>query len=186
MTERALADTKCIFCRPDPVTQAKIWVTRFNDAAAAIFSASEMSLPELREAVLTTTATTKDQLPWLKLAEFGNERTSNNSLRHNANVTAISGVETDYDTEVMSLEEAIAIVDRARLLALMYTSPSHTAAKPRWRIVLPTSRSMAPNERAKLVARVNGLFGGIFDDASFTLSQAFTSAVSTSIQNTAR
>jgi len=36
-----------------------------------------------------------------------------------------------------------------------------------------TSCELAPTERSKLVARVNGLFGGIFAPESFTLSQAY-------------
>jgi hypothetical protein len=61
----------------------------------------------------------KDKLPWLKLAVFGDERTRNNSLRHNANVKEISGVEVDYDAKEMTFEEAVARCDRAQLMALL-------------------------------------------------------------------
>ncbi len=39
--------------------------------------------------------------------------------------------------------------------------------------MLPTSRPLDPKERAKLVARVNGVLGGIIAGESFTLSQSF-------------
>jgi putative DNA primase/helicase len=109
----------------------------------------------------------------LKFATFGEERSSNNSFRHNANVKAISGTELDYDGEQVSFEGAVATLAKARLLALIYTSPSHSAAKPRWRVVLPTSRDLPPTERERLAARVNGVLGGIMAGESFTLSQAF-------------
>jgi hypothetical protein len=148
-------------------------VTFFADHGASTLSTADMTLQELRALILKTTVRTKDKLPWLKLATFGDKRTKENSLRHNANVEAITGIELDYDAEKMSFDEAVAIVQQARLTALVYTSPSHTSAKPRWRIVLPTSRDLPPVERKKLVARVNGLFGGIFAGESFTLSQAY-------------
>ena len=135
-------------------------VTFFADHGASTLSTADMTLQELRALILKTTVRTKDKLPWLKLATFGDKRTKENSLRHNANVEAITGIELDYDAEKMSFDEAVAIVQQARLTALVYTSPSHTSAKPRWRIMLPTSRDLPPVERKKLVARVNGLFGG--------------------------
>ena len=38
---------------------------------------------------------------------------------------------------------------------------------------MPTSRPLPPSERANLVARVNGLFGGVLAGESFTLSQSY-------------
>ena len=90
-----------------------------------------------------------------------------------ANVVSISGIEADYDGEEISFEEATKIVEAARLSALLYTSPSHTEEKPRWRVLCPTSRDLPPEQRAKLVARLNGIFGGVFAPESFTLSQSY-------------
>jgi Primase C terminal 2 (PriCT-2) len=73
----------------------------------------------------------------------------------------------------MPFEEATKIVEAARLSALLYTSPSHTEEKPRWRVLCPTSRDLPPEQRAKLVARLNGTFGGVFAPESFTLSQSY-------------
>jgi hypothetical protein len=56
---------------------------------------------------------------------------------------------------------------------LIYTSPSHTIAAPRLRVLLPVSRKLALEMRAKLCARVNGRLGGIFARESFTLSQGY-------------
>ena len=56
---------------------------------------------------------------------------------------------------------------------MLYTSPSHTEEKPRWRVLCPTSRDLPPEQRAKLVARLDGIFGGVFAPESFTLSQSY-------------
>jgi hypothetical protein len=48
-------------------------------------------------------------------------RTHRGSLRHDANIVSISGIEADYDGEVMSFEEATKIAVAARLSALLYT-----------------------------------------------------------------
>jgi hypothetical protein len=148
-------------------------VTFFRDEFAKKLDAKDMLLPDLRDLILKETASTKDQLPWLKLATFGDKRTAKGSLRHDDNVNSISGVELDYDGEVMAFDDAAAHVRNARLQALVYTSPSHTVTEPRWRILLPTSCDLPPEGRAKLVARVNGVFRGVFAAESFTLSQSY-------------
>jgi hypothetical protein len=148
-------------------------VTFFENQSAQTMLTKQITLGQLRHYIQTARKPSKDQLRWLKLASFGNKRSDGHSLRHNANVLSISGVELDYDSKVMQLDEAIDIAQGAGLLALLYTTASYTAATPKWRILLPTSKSLPPEERAKLVARVNGLYGDIFDQASFTLSQAY-------------
>ena len=150
-----------------------VLVTFFANAAATRFTPEHMTLPALRERILKTSAGAKAHLPWLKLAKFGSKRSDKGSLRHNDNVIEISGVEVDYDGEVVTLDEAVGILRMARLRALIYASPSHTAAKPRWRILAPTSRELPPEERTKLVAQLNGILGGILAPESFTLSQSY-------------
>ena len=148
-------------------------VTFFPNQSAQSMDVQSMTLPKLRDRILKTTATSKDQLPWLKLAEFSNKRTDKNCLRHNGNVLAITGLEMDYDGEQITLPEAVAIAEKARLQALFYTSASYTDAAPKWRLVLPTSKPLPPAERPRLAARINGLYHGSFSPESFTLSQSY-------------
>jgi AAA domain/Primase C terminal 2 (PriCT-2) len=148
-------------------------VTFFPSESAQSMRVELMTLMELRDRIEGTSKKTKGALPWLKLARFSGERSEKNCLRHNKAVTAIHGVEADYDRGEMTLDAAIAIATKAKLRALLYTSASYTEKKPKWRIVLPTSKPLPPSERAKLMARVHGLYGGIFDPASFTLSQSY-------------
>jgi hypothetical protein len=148
-------------------------VTFFKDRFATSLRTRDMTLHELREQILRTTAHKKSLLPWLKCAVFGRKRSEANSLRHDENVEAISGVELDYDNEEVPLEQGAQILKRAGLLSLLYTSPSHSDAKPRWRVLLPTSRDLPPQQRRNLVARVNHVCGGIFAPESFALSQSY-------------
>jgi hypothetical protein len=148
-------------------------VTFFTSAAATKLRSERMSLPALRDLIRGTSASIKSKLPWLKLAVFGQERTSKGSLRHDANVMGISGCEADYDGEELAFDDAVDILHQAQILSLIYTSPSHTVDKPRWRVLTPSSLMLPTHARGKLVARLNGLFGGIFAEESFVLSQAY-------------
>jgi Primase C terminal 2 (PriCT-2) len=151
----------------------RVNVTFFPSQAAQSMRSESMTLPELCDRIQTTNKRSKAALPWLKLASFGEQRTDKNCLRHNANVLEITGVEADYDREQMTLDEAIAIAKKAKLSALFYTSASYTEETPRWRVLLPTSKPLPPTEHTKLVARVNGLYGGVFGNESFALSQSY-------------
>jgi hypothetical protein len=148
-------------------------VSIFPDLSGSRIKPEKLNLAELGEKVLMTNADDKFSLPLIKLASFGDQRTDNNSLRHNANVKSISGVEGDYDAKEVSFEEAVRRVRDARLNALIYTSPSYTVAEPKWRVILPSSQELPPSDRAKLTARINGVLGGILASESFTLSQAY-------------
>ena len=150
-----------------------IRITFFRNKSAATLETRDMSLEELCELIIGTNTESKGELPLLKCATFGDERTDKGSLRHDANVNSISGLEADYDSEEMSFEEAIKIVEATHLNALLYTSPSNSKEKPRWRVLCPTSCDLPPEERTKLVGRLNGILGGILAPESFTLSQSY-------------
>src|SRR5262245_27759743 len=149
-------------------------VTFFKDEFAKTYTTDVLTLGEVQELMLATTAPTKKGLPWFKLARFGDKRNDKSgSLRHDANVLAISGVEGDYDGEEVSIDQAVAILNGAGVWGIICTSPSHKKDAPRWRVICPTSEELPPTERAKLLARVNGLLGGILAGESFTLSQSY-------------
>jgi hypothetical protein len=116
----------------------------------------------------------KSELPLFKMARFGDKRTAKGSLRHDANVLAISGIECDYDAGCFSFHDATNALQDARIFSIVYTSPSYQpASNERWRAVCPLSCERPPKERAKYVSRVNGVLGGILSRESFTLSQSF-------------
>lgn len=119
------------------------------------------------------TAINKQALKLISFAQYGDELSPKNCIRHAANVRVVYGVEIDYDLEKMTLSQAAGIMTAAKLEAVLYTSPSHTTEKPRWRILLPLSQGVEPEKRRDLVGIINRLLGGVVSRESFTLSQSF-------------
>lgn len=149
-------------------------VTTFSDYSALTKTERTFTWAELIDHIRTAGPfPNKKACPWVKLATFGGKRTAQYSLRHNDNVQEIHGIEGDYDDEVMTPEEAVAKLEAAQIRAIVYTSPSHTPEKPRWRVLCPLATVASPEQRTALVARLNGALGGVLASESFTLSQAY-------------
>ena len=150
-----------------------LW-TRFVDASATSKREIDHSWAELGAHIAESGPyPAKSVCPWLKLARFGDARTDKGSYRHNANLVSVTGVEIDYDAEAISPAEAISRLEKHGVRALVYTSPSHTPDKPRWRVLAPLHHPVAADERAALVARLNGALGNVATPESFTASQAY-------------
>lgn len=115
----------------------------------------------------------KADCPLLKLATFGDQRSKRGAVRHDANVLKVSGVEGDYDDELVSLDEAADKLAALGVAAFFYTSPSHTPAKPRWRVLAPLSAPCGPEARRHHAGLLNAALGGILSAESFVLSQVF-------------
>ncbi|WP_417268553.1 VapE domain-containing protein [Celeribacter baekdonensis] len=147
--------------------------TRFPDRRGLAKAEMNLSLHDLAAWIEDQTADTKDGLPWIKLATFGPDRTPKKSYRHNANVVTITGIEADYDAGKLTPDDARAAMEAVGVAGLIYTTPSHTPDKPRWRVLAPLSGPLPPDAREDLMARLNGVLGGALDPASFTLSQAY-------------
>lgn len=149
-------------------------VSMFADVKAQWIEPNHLSLRQLQDRLNSTTARDKAALPLVKLATFGDARTEKgNSLRHDANLLRVSGVEGDYDAGAVSPQAAAERLRQAGIAALIYTTPNHTAETPRWRVLAPLARPVAPAEREALCARLNGALGGILATESFTPSQSF-------------
>lgn len=152
---------------------AKLPITIFKDLGAKSKTEHMWSLRQLLDFVETTEAAEKRDLPLLKLATFGKQKTDKGSFRHDHNIMTVSGIEGDYDLEKISPKEAAAIFKKAKIACVIYTSASHTPAKPRWRVLAPFSDELLPGQKNQMLARLNGLIDGAFSHESFTLSQAF-------------
>jgi hypothetical protein len=150
-----------------------IAVTFFETFAADRKREEHYTMRGLANRILAVTAASKGQLPWLKLARFGDQRTDKNSLRHDTNVLAIGGIEVDYDGGGITIDEAVETLEKAGVAGMVYTSPSHSEDSPRWRVLCPTSMEMPGDRRHQLVGRLNGLFRGTLAGESFTLSQSY-------------
>jgi hypothetical protein len=152
-------------------------VTIFVDHKANMRHEQEMDFLSL--ASFPPVAPEKKALPWIKLARFGDVFSTRGSLRHNKNVISLSGVEVDYDSEAVSLDEAAAKLSEAGIEAFFYTSPSHTEETPRWRILLPfqdeyqASMEEMDLYRKNAIDRIEAVLGFQVANESKTLSQSF-------------
>lgn len=115
----------------------------------------------------------KAVMPLLKLATFGDRRTENNSLRHDANLVQVYGIEGDYDAGLVSMTAAADRLRDAGIEAVLYSTSRHTSAAPRWRVLAPLHAPCTPAERRELVGVLNAALGGILAPESFTTSQSF-------------
>jgi len=85
-------------------------------------------------------AIVKDDCKLIKLARFGDMRTplrdngdgtkSGNSLRHNDNVLEVTGIEGDYDNGEMTPEQAVELLERHKLKAIIAPIFSATPDAP--------------------------------------------------------
>ena len=148
-------------------------VTMFRDYAASTKTEVRTDIEALATRIRASEAQRKDDLPWLKLARFGELRSQKNSLRHDANVVKISGIEGDYDGEKIPFDDAVECLTQQGVASICYTSPSHCENAPRWRALCPLSEELPPGRRNHQMGRLNGLFRGIFAGESWTLSQSF-------------
>jgi len=159
-----------------PTLDRPIRLTQFPTMTATKKKDMRLSLRQLAALIERTEADDKSKLPWFKMAVFGNNRAaspSGHSFRSNGNVVAVSGIEADYDGEEIMPEDARDMLAEAGIVAAVYTTPSHSPDAPRWRVFAPFSEELQPGERERHMARLNGIFGGVLDDASFTLSQSY-------------
>lgn len=161
-----------------PGPQPEIAITFFYDQFAKRKREERLSAVQLAARITKVSQPTKERLPWLKCARFGDRRSDKDSLRHDANVEAITGIEGDYDAKpvngrLITFEEAVERVRGARIAAIVYTSPSHNEDVQKYRVIAPLSGEHPPEERDRYMARLNGLFDGGFAPESWTLSQSY-------------
>lgn len=153
--------------------------TKWSDISGDTFETVDTTWPEFVAWVRSLSPVpSKTDCQLISLSTFGDRRSvkfdgTPGGFRHQANVTGCYGAELDYDGETIPYEEAGQRLADAGIEALIYTSPSYEPSAPRWRVILPFHECMTPEARTEAVERVNGLFGGILNGESFTLSQPF-------------
>jgi hypothetical protein len=151
-------------------------VTFFADAGAQGKHEEALSAGALAVRIHAATAATKNALPWLKLARFGDRRSDKGSLRHNDNLLACTGIEADYDAGRVAFQTVVDHLRNVSINAIAYTSPSYAPAFPKWRVLCPFSQELPPDQRARMLGRLAGVLAGIGAELageSWTLSQAY-------------
>lgn len=111
--------------------------------------------------------------PLIKLATLGTERSPKGHLCHDSNITAVYGIEGDYDAGHMPPEQAVTMLQLAGLQCLIFTTKRHTASAPRWRILCPLSKPYAPADRKYWAERLNTLVCGVLAPETGRLTQRY-------------
>ena len=113
----------------------------FPDVSGSSIKASTWPWERIVQYIASPTKefASKQDCPLIKLATFGQQRTEKGSLRHDANVLKVTGLEGDYDAGEVRINEAAMLLSDAGITAVIYTSPSHTEQAPRWRVLCPLS-----------------------------------------------
>lgn len=149
---------------------AQITWTEFPNVYASTMSQHTGTWPDLVERLRTVgTFPSKTACPLFKMATFSGARKDENMIE-------VFGIEGDFDCkrgDPVSLERAKELLEQFGVRAVVYPSASWTLEKPRWRVVAPLATPCKPSERARFVARLNGVLGGILEPESFTASQAY-------------
>ena len=109
-------------------------LTLFDDVRAKTKSVVTCCASDLADKIKKSSAGTKAELPLLKFAQFREKRSTRGSYRSDCNVTAINGIEVEYDDGAIGFDAVVLVLRQARLGAIVYTSPSHTPDKPRYRL----------------------------------------------------
>ena len=155
-------------------------ITVFPNLSGKVAEAWDITLPDLAQWCWDENRIRKNLLPLLKFGVFGSVRTDKKSLRHDANLKQISGVELDHDSGKMSFGEAVWRLTVAGIRCIVCTSPSHLVMgndgvlREKWRVLAPSSQLLPPAARWQLVARLNGVLDGAAARESFTpISQTF-------------
>jgi hypothetical protein len=161
----------------DQSNSPQVTVTLFRDQTARSLKSQQMTMEELAAFIKATKpVAAKNDCGWLKLAAFGDKRSEKGSLRRNANVTAVYGVMGDYDGEEMPMQAAVDKLHALGLEAVLYTSASHTADAPRWRVIVPLREPLTDNlndQHRHWTEVLNAILGGVLKSESFTLSQSY-------------
>lgn len=93
--------------------------------------------------------------------------------RCDADVVECWGAEGDHDAGTMTPAEAARLMREVGVRCTIYTTASHTEAKPRWRIVVPFGQAVTPPERSKWLDYVNAVLRGALARESWNKSTFF-------------
>jgi predicted P-loop ATPase len=151
----------------------RVPIAIFDKLSGASMTTVDMSVEELHEMAITTTAPRKEDLPLFVYGRFGGNRSADGSLRHDQNLIARTGWVVDHDAGTMAFGEAKARVETAGLACFGYTTGRHMPTAPRWRLGGPFSREIAAGELPRVMARINGLLGGVAASESARSTQSW-------------
>ncbi|WML90144.1 hypothetical protein RCF98_14350 [Thiothrix lacustris] len=106
--------------------------------------------------------------PLIKLGTF-----DNSSRGQGSSLTAISGVEIDYDAGNVTAHSAAKLLRQAGIECVICSTYTSRMDCPKWRVFAPTSRTLPAELRTYLVSALDGVLGNIAARESYTPKQTF-------------
>lgn len=110
----------------------------------------------------------KTSCPLWKGAAFANDTKVEGS-----SIVEHSIVIGDYDGEQVPFADAVSRLEQLGITGCVYTTASHTPETPRWRVAVPLSRPVTPNEFEALVDKLNGAMSGWLQAESWVQKQNY-------------
>jgi len=156
-----------------------VFLTIFPSLTKPDYEEHTIDLVDLPLFLSQPQADDKASLPLFKAARFDGSLTAKGSSRADRFIKARSGIEIDYDGGKTTIEAAFDAIQKAGLLAILYTTPSWTQAKPKWRAFFPFSCerrgavAFLKDWSIRCVDYVEDLLPDPIANESRTLSQAF-------------
>jgi hypothetical protein len=153
--------------------------TLFDDQFALGRMCLTATLDQMAHNISVTHKDSKSELPWVKMALFGNNKGETGCYRRNENVIALTGCEGDYDGGPITFAKAIKRLKKAGIAGMLYTTPSNSDKQPHWRILCPLSApsygtpAELQQKRDDLLDALNAILGGGLAGESWTLSQSY-------------
>jgi hypothetical protein len=155
-----------------PQVKSTITITRLPDWYGRTKHEETIELETFAGEVLNTVipvGSKDDTRPMVLGARLGNTRDpKSKSLKIRENVVAITALFADIDGDYGHLtpEEAAEKAVGVGAAAIVFPTKRHTPEAPRLRCVVPLSREHSVNQLEPLLARLNGLLGGVISPDS--------------------
>jgi P4 family phage/plasmid primase-like protien len=107
-----------------------------------------------------------ESLPMIKGGNFKGTRSA-------ANLDAVQLVVGDYDAGQVPMQVAVDRLRAASIRALVHNTRRHSPEAPRWRVTVPLSRPVKPDEYLQHVELLNNVLGGVLAPESAEASRCF-------------
>lgn len=106
-------------------------------------------------------------------ARYGDSKTAKGSLRHRGNIAGVFAVIAEHDAGTMTIQNATQSLRDAGVAGLLYSTPSSTFDKPRWRVVCPLSNEKPASTYSALVDKLHGVLSSALAPESWDVSRSY-------------
>lgn len=161
---------------------SSIRFTEFSSLDGSDPKSMRMTEEEFEQYIQVPRAKDKRELPLILFGEFGKNKTSKGSYRHDGNLLRLTGLKIDHDSGSLPFSQAVKLIKKLGVRAFVHTTSSHNrksksnpSGGPRWHAFFPLRHPVKGIDQIRLVTE-NWFHECAFLDPSHetkVLSQAF-------------